>query len=86
MLSKISNTIDACIMSVGGLYGLSQIESILGIMILSIQVVWLISKLIIKIVRVIKRKKSLEDGDLAVDEFTGDVKDLMKDIFKSGDM
>lgn len=49
--------IDCFMLSVGLTYSLDNIESVLGITILVLQLIWLLSKLIIKIVIAVKNKK-----------------------------
>lgn len=56
---KLSTIIDTCLLSLGTVYSLANIEQILGILILVVQLIWLISKLCIKIYNSVKNKKAI---------------------------
>lgn len=71
MNKNISNVVDNVLLVFGFTYALNDIESILGITLLIIQLLWLFSKFFIKLYDKIKKK-----------DFTGidkDIKDLEKD-------
>lgn len=71
MNKNISNVVDNVLLVFGFTYALNDIESILGITLLIIQLLWLFSKFFIKLYDKIKKK-----------DFTGidkDIEDLEKD-------
>jgi len=71
MNKNISNVVDNVLLVFGFTFALNDIESILGITLLIIQLLWLFSKFFIKLYDKIKKK-----------DFTGidkDIKDLEKD-------
>ena len=71
MNKNISNVVDNVLLVFGFTFALNDIESILGITLLIIQLLWLFSKFLIKLYDKIKKK-----------DFTGidkDIKDLEKD-------
>ncbi len=61
----ITNAVDYGLIGIGTLFGLTDIESILGIIILVIQFIWVIIKVILAI-----KNKNKEDLKTAIDEGT----------------
>lgn len=59
--------IDAVFLTAGTTYGIANISDVLGIIVLSLQVVWLATKIIVKVVRHIKEGKELAEIDDEVD-------------------
>lgn len=57
---KIHDTVDVCLLSIGSIYSLANIEQILGIIILFIQIAWLCVKIGCKIYNKITHKSSEE--------------------------
>lgn len=72
-MNKISNIVDYSLIILGTSYSLQNIESLLGIIILSIQIIWLLFKFVVKLINVLKNKQSLDTLD-------NDVKDLIHKI------
>ena len=70
------NIVDGCLLTVGTVTGLANIEHILGIIILVIQLTWLLIKLIVKIVRAIKGNKPLENLNDDVGSVIGKISDF----------
>lgn len=62
-MGETGKVVDICLLTVGTTTGFANIENILGIIILAIQLVWLVTKLIVKIINTVKNKKSLETLD-----------------------
>lgn len=62
------NKIDGAFLVIGSAYGLSNLQTILGIVVLSLQVIWILTKLIVKIVHHIKTGKDLSELDDEVDD------------------
>lgn len=74
-------TIDTAFLLAGTTYGITNIQTVLGIVVLSLQVLWLLTKIIVKIVRYIKSGK-----DLAVlDDEVNDVINLIDQHSKKED-
>lgn len=68
---KYDNIIDTTLIAIGTALGISQIESILGIIIISIQILWILSKLCYNVYKSIKDKKYekvKQEVDKAIDE------------------
>lgn len=55
---RVEHTIDACMLTMGGIWSLANLEHILGIVLLVIQILWLSVKCIVKIYNNIKAKKN----------------------------
>lgn len=80
-MAKKILTIDTAFLLAGTTYGITNIQTILGIVVLSLQVLWLLTKIIVKIVRYIKSGK-----DLAVlDDEVNDVINLIDQHAKKED-
>lgn len=77
MNKNLSNTIDNVLLVFGFTYALSDIESILGIIILCIQIIWIFSKFFIKIYTKIKNK------DFTIDEDINNLKKETEDLLES---
>lgn len=79
-MQNISRVVDGALIALGLTYSLQNIQSILGIIILAIQIIWLLTKFITKVVSYIKEKRNINelDTDLqdVVDKIT-DIKDSL---------
>ena len=75
-MCETEKVIDVCLLTIGTATGLANIEHILGIIILVIQLLWIVVKLLIKIVRTLKNKKRLDMRDIDI----GSVVDIIDDI------
>lgn len=84
-MGNTEKVIDVCMLSVGGIYSLANIEHILGIIILVIQLVWIFSKLVAKIINTIKRKENLDTLDADVGSVIGSLSDIKDSLSKKGD-
>ena len=77
-MQNISRVVDGALIALGLTYSLQNIQSILGIIILAIQIIWLLTKFITKVISYIKEKRNIEElePDLqdVVDKIT-DIKD-----------
>lgn len=73
---KVTDTIDTCLITVGSIYSLANIEHILGIIILCIQLAWIISKFVVKLYNKIKNKEPLEDLNDDVNNIIGSIEDI----------
>lgn len=80
MSSNTKHAIDICMLTVGTAYSLENIETTLGIIILVIQFIWLITKLVVKIVSSIKNKKLDEITDDDINTITGFIEDVKEKI------
>ena len=72
-MDKVSNAVDYTLIALGTSLSLANIQTILGIIMLCIQLAWLAVKLIVKIVDTIKKRGNLGQLD-------GDVKELVDRI------
>lgn len=84
-MSNWERNIDVCLLSIGSAYSLANIESILGIIILVIQLIWFTIKFVSKIVNAIKSGSSVvEVISENADEFIEIVDDVRDAINKEG--
>ena len=58
MNGKANNIVDSVLIALGVTFGLNEIESLLGIIILSVQILWIFVKVGIKICHNIKDKNT----------------------------
>lgn len=72
MSGKVSNTIDTMLITIGAMIGLSDIESLLGIIILCVQIVWIFVKIGIRIYDNVKNKN--------MNGVVDDIKDLHDEL------
>lgn len=75
-MHKADTIVDTVLLSIGSLYSLANIEHILGIIILVIQLVWIVTKLTVKIVNAIKSKEDLSTFDPDVENVIGSLEDI----------
>lgn len=79
-MQNISRVVDGALIALGLTYSLQNIQSILGIVILAIQIIWLLTKFITKVVSYIKEKRKIDELDTdfqdVVDKIT-DIKDSL---------
>ena len=81
-MEKVSRIIDVCMLSAGVSYSLANIQTILGVVMLSIQIAWLATKFIIKLVNKIRAKENLDDLDNEIDTIIDTIKDVKDDLTK----
>lgn len=74
-----TNLIDTVLIAIGTMYSITNIKEVLGIIILLIQFIWIIVKLIDKIYRTIKTKKSLDEVDKDIENLTDFLEKMMGD-------
>lgn len=77
-----ANIVDWCLLGVSTLYSIDNIRSILGLIILGINCLWLLVKFIVKLVDIIKKKGSLSelDGDVNnIKDAIGEIIDKLDD-------
>lgn len=72
--------IDTCLLTVGTASGLSNIENILGIIILIVQILWLSVKITFKIINAIKGKKDLTTLDDDVSSVVSQIEELKDNL------
>ena len=72
---------DTILLTVGSTYSLANIETILGIVILVINLAWIVTKLVYKIVKSIKKGEDLEIHDNEVSSVTKTIEDFKKDYY-----
>lgn len=83
-MGETEKVVDVCLLTVGTATGLANIEHILGIIILVIQLAWLITKLVVKIVNTVKNKENLDTLDDDVGSVIGQM-EIFKDSLNSGE-
>ena len=76
--------IDTCLLTVGSIYSLANLEEVLGIIILVIQLSWIITKFVLKILKTKNQKTEVEYIDQEVDTFVDNLKEI-KEIMTNGD-
>lgn len=85
MNQKITNTIDYALLALGTTWSLDNIESMLGIIVLAIQILWLLAKFIVKLIQVAKTStienvtKNLDELDKDVDEIIDSINKVIED-------
>lgn len=80
-MTQYDGVIDACFITVGTITGIANIKDILGVIILVFQVIWIVSKFVMKLYRTIKLKKDISELDVDAK----DVIDTLNDIRNSID-
>lgn len=78
-----TNTFDACLLSIGTVYSLANIEQILGVIILIIQLVWILAKLGVKIFNAIKEKTPEKQIEETIESTVDDIQEAI-DFFGNG--
>lgn len=81
MNTKITNTIDYALLALGATWGLDNIESMLGIIVLTIQILWLLAKFIVKLIQVAKTS-TIENVTENLDKLDKDVDEIIDSINK----
>ena len=72
-------TVDGILIAIGLTFAISDIESILGIIILIVQIVWIIAKAVNRIYHAIKEKNEKEAMD-SIKDLSEDLTDLKKTL------
>lgn len=75
-MKNIHNTIDNILIALGATWSLANIQTLLGIIVLVFQILWLTFKLIVKIINNIKTKGNLDDLDKDVDKITDKINSI----------
>lgn len=76
-MNKIDDLIDYGLIATGTLVSLENIETMLGIAILIIQFIWLVTKLVVKAIEVIRNDGDLNELDKEVDNIVDFVEDAL---------
>lgn len=76
-MNKIDDLIDYGLIATGTLVSLENIETMLGIAILIIQFIWLVTKLVVKAIEVIRKDGDLNELDKEVDNIVDFVEDAL---------
>ena len=71
--------VDNALIAIGLAFAISDIESILGIIILIVQLVWILSKAIVRIYHAVKEKNGKEVTD-SIKDLSEDLTDLKKTL------
>lgn len=83
-MDHTENIIDAALLSVGSIYSFTNLEHILGIIILVLQIIWISSKFSTKIYKAIKNKKHPQITQEDVHELHETLEDL-QDVVRRED-
>ena len=67
-MERISKIVEPLLLTTGVAYGLNNIQTILGVVIMVLQLGWLLAKLVIKIIDTIKSRGKLDDIKPDLDE------------------
>lgn len=70
-MSKINATIDSLFLVIGTGYSLVNIQTILGIVVLCLQIVWIITKIVVKVIKKVKAGEDISALDDEVDDVIG---------------
>ena len=87
-MSNAKDIVDYSLIAMSTSVSIANIESVLGIVMLSIQGLWLAIKLVIKVIDYIKNKKNLIELDGEVEDlvdFVGDIAKPKENEVKDGD-
>lgn len=79
-MKNASQIMDTTLMATGTIFGLANIEHILGVVLLIIQIAWFMTKLILASYKSIKEGESLDEHDDEVDEFIDTLNGIKNDI------
>ena len=71
---------DTVLMATGTIFGIANIEHILGVILLIIQIAWLMTKLIVASYKSIKEGEPLDEHDEEVDEFIDTLNGIKNDL------
>ena len=81
-MQKAAPWIDTAMITIGISYSLDNIRSILGIAILALQVLWILFKLVIRIINAIKKPSDLDNSDDAFNDAIGKLTDIFEKLPK----
>ena len=79
-MNKINDCIDYTLIVLGTSISIANLQELLGVILLFIQIIWLLIKLIVKIVTTIKNKGNLNDLDDDVSELTNTIGNVITKI------
>lgn len=82
-MGKTKNVIDWVLLTVGSTWSLANIEQALGIIILSIQLLWILIKGIVMITDKIKANQPLDELDDEINDIVSglsNIKDVIEDL------
>ena len=85
-MNKVSDFCDYLLIALGTTYSLENIETILGIIILSIQVVWLLSKLVYKVICLCKKKATIDEVGEEVENTVECLSEIKDKLSKGGEV
>lgn len=78
-MNNVKNVVDYSLIAVGSVISFANIETILGIVLLIIQISWLLTKLIYKIVITINKKGNLDELDKEVTDITEVIETIIEE-------
>ena len=84
-MGKTENIIDVCMLTIGSTYSLANIEETLGIIILIIQLVWILTKIIARIIKAIREHDPFNVIEEDIDEEVYKLKPMYTDSNKQED-
>ena len=81
-MQNISRVVDGALIALGLTYSLQNIQSILGIIILAIQIIWLLAKFITKVISYIKEKRNIDELDPDFKDVVDKISDIKDNLPK----
>lgn len=75
-MDKLNKIIDPILITLGGAYSLANLQSLLGIVLLIIQLLWILTKVVCKAIKTIKHNESLDEIDKDIEEAVEIIKAL----------
>ena len=81
-MQKVAPWIDTAMITIGISYSLDNIRTVLGIAILALQLLWILFKLIIRLINAIKKPSDLDKSDTAFDDAIGSLTDIYEKLPK----
>ena len=80
-MAKVSEVIDGLLLATGSGYALANIQNALGIAILVIQLAWITTKFVVKLVHKLKNKETdLADLDKDITNVIGSLEDISANL------
>lgn len=79
------NVIDLSLIAACTAWSIDNIESILGVILLIIQICWILAKLVINLVKYLKKGKDIDKLDKYIDEIENTVNNVLNNGERSGE-
>lgn len=83
-MKNVQNVIDLSLITVCTAWSIDNIESMLGIILLAIQICWILVKLVINLVKYVKSGKNIDKLDKYIDEIEDNINNALGKKEQSG--